>query len=105
MMASGEAVPITALEGVSTSQADDLKVKGITDVEALAETSIDDLVDYLDISLDEAESILTAAKAVVEAKNKMAAEETEEVEETETVDATEAAETVENTNEEVSTNE
>ena len=108
MMASGEAVPITALEGVSTSQADDLKVKGITDVEAFAETSIDDLVDYLDISLDEAESILSAAKAVVEAKNKMAAEETEEtVDETETVEESKAAETVEKTteNEEVSTNE
>ena len=106
MMASGEAVPITALEGVSTAQAEDLKVKGIIDVEALAETTLDDLVDYLDISLDEAESIIASAKAVVEAKNKLAAEETVEVEETETVE-TEAAETVEESteNEEVSTNE
>jgi N utilization substance protein A len=69
MMASGEAVPITALEGVSNSQAEDLKEKGITDVEALAATSVDDLVEFLDLSLDEAEGILTAAKAVVKAKN------------------------------------
>ena len=69
MMASGEAVPITALQGVSAAQADDLKEKGITDVESLAATSVDDLVDILDISLDKAEIILTAAKAVVEASS------------------------------------
>ena len=69
MMASGKAVPITALQGVSAAQADDLKEKGIIDVESLAATSVDDLVDILDISLDKAEIILTAAKAVVEASS------------------------------------
>ncbi len=69
MMASGEPVPVSALQGVTKSQADDLKVKGIKDVETLAETSIDDLVDFLDVSLDEAEKISAAAKAVVEAKD------------------------------------
>jgi transcription termination/antitermination protein NusA len=69
MMASGEAVAVSQLEGVSDSQADDLKAKGINDVETLAQTSIDDLVDILDVSFDEAEKILAAAKAVVEAKD------------------------------------
>ncbi len=69
MMASGEAVPISALEGVSPSQAETLSEKGIADVEALAATSVDDLVEYLDVSLDEAESIITSAKAIVEARN------------------------------------
>jgi transcription termination/antitermination protein NusA len=69
MMASGEAVPVSALEGVTNSQADDLKAKGIKDVETLAKTSIDDIVDFLDVSLDEAEKISAAAKSVVEAKN------------------------------------
>ncbi len=69
MMASGEAVPITALQGVSANQAETLAEKGITDVEALASTSLDDLVEYLDVSLDEAESILSSAAAIVEAKN------------------------------------
>lgn len=69
MMASGEAVPITALEGVSTSQAETLAEKGITDVETLAVTSVDDLVDFLDVSLDEAEAILSSANAIVEARN------------------------------------
>ena len=69
MMASGEAVPITALEGVTASQAADLKEKGISDVETLAATSVDDLVDILDTSLDAAEKIVAAAKAIVEARN------------------------------------
>ena len=68
MMASGEAVPITALQIVSPVQADDLKEKGVADVDALAATSVDDLVDILDISLDEAEKILASAKSIVEAR-------------------------------------
>lgn len=69
MMASGEAVPITALDMVTSSQAEDLSEKGITDVEALAATSIDDLVDFLDVSFDDAQSILASATAIVAAKN------------------------------------
>ena len=69
MMASGEAVPLSALEGVSPNQAEILAEKGIEDVEALAATSVDDLVEYLDVSLDEAESIRGAANAIVEARN------------------------------------
>ena len=67
MIASGEAVPLSNLEGVSAAQADDLKEKGISDVQALASTTVDDLVDILDVSLDEAERILAAAQAVVAA--------------------------------------
>ncbi len=69
MMASGEAVPLSALEGVSPSHAEILAEKEIRDVEALAATTVDDLVEHLDVSLDEAESILSSAKAIVEARN------------------------------------
>ena len=69
MMASGEAVPLSALEGVTPNQAETLAEKGIEDVEALAATTVDDLVEYLDVSLDEAEEILSSAKAIVEARN------------------------------------
>jgi N utilization substance protein A len=69
MMASGEAVPLSVLEGVTPNQAESLAEKGIEDVEALAATTVDDLVEYLDVSLDEAESILSSAKAIVEARN------------------------------------
>ena len=69
MMASGEAVPVTALEGVTTTQAETLAEKGITDVEALAAASVDDLVEFLDVSMDEAESIRSAANLIVRARN------------------------------------
>jgi len=68
-MAEGEAVPLSALEGVSATQAEALAEKGITDVEGLAATSVDDLVDFLDVSFDEAQRILQSASSIVEAKN------------------------------------
>ncbi len=83
MMASGEAVPITALEGVTTTQAETLAEKGIDDVEKLAATSVDDLVDYLDVSLDQAEAIISAAALIVEAKNAESEPEADEATETE----------------------
>ena len=69
MMASGEAVPLTAVQGISATQADTLADKGIETVENLAQVSIDDLVDMLDLSLDEAERILSSANSIVEARN------------------------------------
>ena len=41
---------------------------GINDIDALAATTVDDLVEYLDVSLDEAESMLNAAQAVIAAR-------------------------------------
>lgn len=105
MMASGEAVPVSALEAVSVNQAKTLAEKGISDVEALAATSVNDLVDHLDISLDEAEVILSSAASIVEAKNQQsgesdaAVEEEASVEETIETEETEAEETVSETEE------
>ena len=98
MMASGEAVPITALEVVTAAQADTLAEKGIEDVEALAGASVDDLVDFLDISLDQAESIIAAATSIVAAKNAETGEGEEvEPETADEVVETEIAETVDET--------
>src|SRR5918912_646776 len=69
LIASGGAVPLSAIEGVTAQQADALAEHGIEDIDALANTSVDDLVEYLDVSLDEAESMLTAAQAVVSARD------------------------------------
>jgi transcription termination/antitermination protein NusA len=69
MMASGEAVPLTALEGVTAIQAETLAEKGITDVESLAAAKLDDLVEYLDLTFDEAQAMILAATAIVEARN------------------------------------
>jgi transcription termination/antitermination protein NusA len=65
LIASGEAVPLSVIEGVTAQQAEALAEHGINDIDALSQTSVDDLVEFLDLSLDEAEQILTAAQAVV----------------------------------------
>lgn len=65
LIASGGSVPLSAIEGVSAQQTDTLAEHGINDIDALAHTSVDDLVEFLDLSLDEAETILSAAKAVI----------------------------------------
>jgi transcription termination/antitermination protein NusA len=68
MIASGEAVPITELEGVTPAQADVLAEHGIEDIEKLAAATVDDLSEFLNVSLDEAETILSSARAIVAAK-------------------------------------
>ncbi len=65
LIASGESVPLSAIEGVTAAQAEGLAEHGINDIDALAQTTVDDLVEFLDLSLDEAEVILNAAKAVI----------------------------------------
>jgi N utilization substance protein A len=70
LIASGESVPLSAIEGVTAQQAEALAAHGINDIDALAQTSVDDLVEFLDLSLDEAEVILNAAQAVVALRNR-----------------------------------
>src|SRR5438876_10139958 len=65
MIASGEAVPLSVIEGVTVPQADALAEHGINDIDALAATSVDDLVEFLDLSLDEAQVIIDAAQQVL----------------------------------------
>jgi N utilization substance protein A len=77
LIASGGAVPLTALEGVNAATTAALGERGIEDIDTLAGTSLDDLTEYLDISLDEAQAILDSAKRVVAARelSKQASEE------------------------------
>src|SRR5215470_5983118 len=70
LIASGEAVPLSAIEGVTAAQAEALAEHNINDIDTLAHTSVDDLVEILDLSLDEAETILTAAQAVIAIRDK-----------------------------------
>src|SRR5688572_7619935 len=80
LIASGEAVPLSVIEGVTAQQAEALAEHGINDIDALAATSVDDLVEFLDLSLDEAEVILTAAQAVVALRDRSLSETDEEAE-------------------------
>jgi N utilization substance protein A len=70
LIASGESVPLSVIEGVTVQQTDALAEHDINDIDALAQTSVDDLVEFLDVSLDEAEKILSAAQVVVAMRDK-----------------------------------
>jgi len=78
MIASGAPVPLSAIEGVTAQQADALAEHDITDIDGLAITSVDDLVEFLDVSLDEAQHMLEAAQAVVAVREQKLAEQTAE---------------------------
>jgi N utilization substance protein A len=92
LIASGESVPLSVIEGVTGAQADALAEHGINDIDALAQTSIDDLVEFLDLSLDEAEVILNAAIAVIAMRDKTLQGGTEEGDDSEMVNEEAGAE-------------
>ncbi|HET7114436.1 MAG TPA: transcription termination factor NusA [Pyrinomonadaceae bacterium] len=94
LIASGESVPLSAIEGVTAQQAEALAEHGINDIDALAQTSVDDLVEFLDLSLDEAEVILSAAQAVVAMRDR-SLEDAEAVPEEQHAVSVEADETIE----------
>jgi hypothetical protein len=85
LIASGEAVPLSAIEGVTAQQAEALAEHGINDIDSLAHTSVDDLVEFLDISLDEAEVILNAALAVIAMRERSLHGETQQAEHDESI--------------------
>jgi N utilization substance protein A len=87
LIASGEAVPLSAIEGVTAAQAEALAEHGINDIDALAATTVDDLVEFLDLSLDEAEVILEASRAITAMRDRSIGEDGEEVEEQHAVSA------------------
>ena len=70
LIASGASVPLSVIEGLTSPQTDTLAEHGIADIDALTQTSVDDLVEFLDLSLDEAEKILRAAKDVVAVRDR-----------------------------------
>jgi len=93
LIASGASVPLSVIEGLTVQQTDTLAAHGIDDIDALTQTAIDDLVEFLDLSLDEAEVILNAAKAVVAVRDKaLQADGEEAAGDSESAEAVEAAE-------------
>jgi N utilization substance protein A len=78
MIASGAPVPLAAIQVVSAQQADTLGEHSVTDIDGLVNTSVDDLVEFLDVSLDEAEKILAAARSVIEIRERSQQAATEE---------------------------
>src|SRR5499427_9149139 len=84
MIASGEPLPLAAIQVVNAQQAETLGEHGVTDIDGLANTSVDDLVEFLDVSLDEAEHILAAAQSVIQLREQGVPPGTEEAESLET---------------------
>jgi hypothetical protein len=68
------------LEGISANQVEEIKKRGITDIEKVASLTVDDLVDMLDISLDDAEKILNSARSIIAAREEIKGKSKQKVE-------------------------
>ncbi|HWS88611.1 MAG TPA: transcription termination factor NusA [Pyrinomonadaceae bacterium] len=66
MIASGEAVPLERLQGMNPAMVSTLADHGVADIEGLANATVDDIAEFLDVSIDQAEALIGAAQAVVE---------------------------------------
>ncbi|MCS6885273.1 MAG: transcription termination factor NusA [Acidobacteriota bacterium] len=65
---SSSSVPITAVEGIDQFRASLLKAAGINTVEELAGKSADEIATILDVSLDEANSLIGFAREIQEVR-------------------------------------
>src|SRR5918999_3561927 len=75
MIASGEAVPLERLQGMNPTMVSTLADHGVGDIEALATATVDDIAEFLDVSIDQAEALIAAAAAVVESARASAEDE------------------------------
>jgi N utilization substance protein A len=66
MIASGESVPLERLQGMNPSMVSTLANHGVEDIEGLANATVDNIAEFLDVSIDQAEALIGAAAAVVE---------------------------------------
>ena len=87
MIASGEAVPLERLQGMNPSMVSTLADHGVGDIEALATATVDDIAEFLDVSIDQAEALISAAASVVESARVSAEAEAAEAEGGEGTDA------------------
>jgi N utilization substance protein A len=78
MIASGEAVPLEKLEGMNPAMVATLADHGVSDIESLANATVDDIAEFLDVSIDQAEALIGAAQAVVESARAAAESESAE---------------------------
>jgi transcription termination/antitermination protein NusA len=69
-------VRISSIEGISPGDSATLAEHGIETVEQLADATVDDLSDWLDLSVDEAQELLDMAQAITEARRAHAREQT-----------------------------
>jgi N utilization substance protein A len=78
MIASGEAVPLERLQGMNPAMVSTLANHGVEDIESLANATVDNIAEFLDMSIDQAEALIGAAQVVVESARVAAETEGEE---------------------------
>ncbi|HEY8458988.1 MAG TPA: transcription termination factor NusA [Blastocatellia bacterium] len=71
-------VKISSIEGISAGDSATLAEHGVETVEQLAGSTVDDLSDWLDLSVDEAQELLDMAQAITEARRAHAREQSTE---------------------------
>lgn len=65
---SGASVPLTVVDNIDQVMSDALQRGGITTVEQLAGSSIDDVTQIIDMSFDDAERLIASARRIMEVK-------------------------------------
>lgn len=64
-MLTAEVVPVNFIEGITPQDSESLAEHGIETIEQLAAASVDDLCEWLDLSVDDAEDLLANVREIV----------------------------------------
>jgi N utilization substance protein A len=75
---TADIVPVTYIEGITISDSQALAEHGIETVEQLAAASVDDVSEWLDLSVDEAEQRLEVAREIVAVRESLLAQQAAE---------------------------
>jgi N utilization substance protein A len=67
-MITAAVVPLSSIEGISSTDSATLAEHGIETIEQLAEATVDDVSDWLDLSIDDAQDLLDMAIAITDAR-------------------------------------
>ncbi|MGE0104003.1 MAG: transcription termination factor NusA [Blastocatellales bacterium] len=67
-MITAAVVPLSSIEGISPSDSEALAEHGIETIEQLAAASLDEISEWLDLSIDDAQDLLEMANAITEAR-------------------------------------
>jgi hypothetical protein len=71
-------VPLERLQGMNPAMVSTLANHGVEDIESLANATVDNIAEFLDVSIDQAEALIGAAQSVVESARDTAETEGEE---------------------------
>jgi len=90
-MITAAVVPLSSIEGISPGDSEALAEHGIETIEQLAAASLDEISEWLDLSIDDAQDLLEMANAITEARRARAEDGEEEQPDEETEESLEEA--------------